>query len=199
MIDSSEVAAILLAAGQSSRFVGGNKLLADLHGQPLVLYAAQRIVALDTGRRIAVCGPEVGEVLAPLGFEIVAMPEPPVGMARSLALAVAEVGSKYRAALVCLGDMPFVRLAHLKALLAKFDADQCPLVSSIDGEIAMPPAIFAAGYFTRLREGGGDQGARSLLAGAAHLAARAGELSDIDTIAELSAGRNGDGLAIDLQ
>ena len=38
----ASVGGVLLAAGTSSRFGDANKLLADLHGAPLVRHAAQK-------------------------------------------------------------------------------------------------------------------------------------------------------------
>lgn len=189
MIDAGDVALILLAAGQSSRFGDQDKLLADLNGQPLVLHAAQRVVELNPGRKIAVCGHEVGTLLKPSGFELMANPDARFGLSTSLALGIeAAARGQASAALICLGDMPFVSLGHLRALLAGFDAEQAPVVASRKNGTnsrGMPPAIFARTFFAQLQSGQGDQGARSLLSSASFVGASAEELTDIDSTEDM--------------
>jgi molybdenum cofactor cytidylyltransferase len=186
MIDPQNVAAILLAAGQSSRFGASDKLLADLQGQPLILHAAQRIGELNPARKIAVCGAEVGKLLSPLGFHIVTNPDARQGLSTSLACGIeAARQGECSAALVCLGDMPLISLNHLRLLLSRFEGKSAPIVGSRKDDKAMPPAIFARAFFDQLQSGHGDQGARGLLASADHITAPANELIDIDTIEDL--------------
>lgn len=189
MIDAGKVAAILLAAGRSERFGADDKLMALLDGEPLALHAARRIAELAPGRRIAVCQSADGPLaarLAALGFEIAVNPHPERGLSQSLACGVAEAGAA-EAALVCLADMPFVTTAHLKGLLARFDAGAALVVASKRGDMAMPPALFARSLFGALQTGEGDQGGRALLSGAALVAADAAELADVDRPDDLPA------------
>ncbi|MBK6413052.1 nucleotidyltransferase family protein [Sphingopyxis sp.] len=182
MIDPADVAVLLLAAGQSGRF-GSDKLLVPLGGAPMALHAANRLAELGTGWRIAVCR-EAGSLareLEALGFEVVVNPEPSRGLSSSLALGIERaetVGAK--AALVALGDMPFVSPAHFAALVAAFDPATAPIVASDRAGVAMPPAVFDKTVFADLRNGEGDQGARALIRGAALVAADPHELADID-------------------
>lgn len=184
MIDADDIAAILLAAGQSRRFGEADKLLAPLAGEPLALHAARRIVELAPGRRIAVCDAidsPLARQLAALDFEIVANPNPERGLSHSLARGIGEATrGPAAAALICLADMPFVGTGHLRALLARFDAAQSPVVASSDGTTAMPPALFARALFDRLAASDGDRGGKALLTGAALVTASTDELADID-------------------
>ncbi|MBO9694667.1 MAG: nucleotidyltransferase family protein [Sphingopyxis sp.] len=184
MIDARNIAAIMLAAGTSRRFGTGDKLIAPLAGAPLALHAARRISGLAPGRRIAVCSDEGGllaRMLASEGFEIVANPHPERGLSQSLACGIANAArGPAAAALVCLADMPFVSTGHLQNLLARFDPVTAPVVASSNGEAATPPALFDRTLFDRLRAVEGDRGGKALLAGAALVAAAAGELADID-------------------
>jgi molybdenum cofactor cytidylyltransferase len=184
MIDADDIAAILLAAGQSRRFGEADKLLAPLAGEPLALHAARRIVELAPGRRIAVfdaIDSPLARQLAALDFEIVANPNPERGLSHSLARGIgAATRGPAAAALICLADMPFFGTGHLRALLARFDAAQSPVVASSDGTTAMPPALFARALFGRLAVSDGDRGGKALLTGAALVTASADELADID-------------------
>jgi molybdenum cofactor cytidylyltransferase len=182
MIEASGVAVLLLAAGRSERF-GRDKLLAKLDGVPVLLHAATRLAALETGWRIAVCREDspLVEDLTALGFDVIVNPDPARGLSTSLALAAARaeaVGAE--AALVALGDMPFVSLGHFRALLSAFDPAAAPVAASGRQGVAMPPAIFGREYFTALQKAKGDRGARDLLVDATRVAADPAELADID-------------------
>lgn len=189
MIDAANIAAVLLAAGQSRRFGADDKLLAPLAGEPLALHAARRIVELAPGRRIAVCPDGDGALatmLSRLGFDIIVNADAASGLSQSLALGIAAAArGPERAALVCLADMPFVGTGHLQRLLTRFDPIAAPVVASSDGDAAMPPALFARALFDRLRASEGDRGGKALLADAALVTAAAGELADIDRPADL--------------
>ena len=191
MIDPGAVAAIFLAAGRSSRFGAADKLLAPLDAMPVALRAAAAIVELATARRIAVCPDRDGDLarlLAAEGFEIVANPDTEAGLSASLRKGIDAVAAGLeRAALLCLADMPFVRAAHLRALLARFDPETAPVVASSRDGVPMPPALFARAVFGELATATGERGGRALLASAALVPAAAGELADIDRPADLSA------------
>jgi molybdenum cofactor cytidylyltransferase len=189
MIEAGDIVAILLAAGQSTRFGEDDKLLADLDGRPLILHAADYVMGVGAGRMIAVCGAQAGEIealLSRLGFEIVINANAEQGLSTSLACGIeaAEQGGA-AAAVICLGDMPFVSAGHLHALLAKFDPVRAPIVASRAAGAAMPPAILARSCFDELRRGRGDKGARVLLSSADYVEAAPEELADIDTIEDL--------------
>lgn len=189
MIEAKNVAAVLLAAGRSRRFGDDDKLLAPLAGMPLALHAAARIADLAPARRIAVCAAADGALarhLAALGFEIIVNPDEAAGLSRSLAVGIAEAArGPETAALVMLADMPFVTAAHLRALLARFDPAETPVVASSDGATAMPPALFARSLFDPMQAGVGDRGGKALLLDAAMVAAPPAELADIDRPADL--------------
>lgn len=81
------VAAVLLAAGRSTRFGREDKLAAPLSGVPLALHAARRLAVLPVAARIVVAGP------APLdyggeGFVTVHNARPEAGLGHSIALGV---------------------------------------------------------------------------------------------------------------
>ena len=192
MIDRNAVAAILLAAGRSRRFGSEDKLLSPLAGLPVALHAARTVVDLVPSRRIAICPDRDGalaRLLAGEGFEIVANPHPERGLSESLRLGIGALSpGREQAALLCLADMPFVRAAHLKALLARFDPDTAPVVASARDGVAMPPALFARSRFAALEQACGDQGGRALLESAVLVPAPAGQLDDIDRPADLPPG-----------
>jgi molybdenum cofactor cytidylyltransferase len=182
MVAAEDCALVLLAAGLSRRF-GGDKLSADLAGRPLGLHGAATLASLPLAERIAVIGGG-GPDYAALGFRIVRNPDPGAGQAGSLRLGVrAARESGAAAVLIALADMPFVTSDHVRRLLAAGGEDV--VVASSDGARRSPPALFGRGWFDRLEQVSGDQGARALLREAAVVAADPRELVDVDTPAAL--------------
>jgi len=180
MIAADRVAAVLLAAGQSTRFGAADKLHADLDGRPLVTHAATTLRAVGFGALIAVCGPATAPMLD--GFDVVINDAPGEGQARSIRLGVAHaLTCDVDAVLVALGDMPFVTEAHLRALLA---ADGDMAASALDGQ-AMPPALFSRAAAAHLLTLHGDQGARALLTAAVLVSGDVAMLADIDRPSDL--------------
>jgi molybdenum cofactor cytidylyltransferase len=185
---SAQIAGVLLAAGASTRF-GSNKLIADFDGEPMAIGIARKLSALNLARLFAVCNPaheQLVKGLSSLGFETIDNRQPAAGLSRSIALA-AGAASRVDAAglLVCLGDMPTVRRAHLSAIVEVGLREDC-ITASTDGENAMPPAYFPAKCFATLGVLEGQDGARSLLRNAWLVSVAPGQLADIDTVEDLA-------------
>lgn len=180
------IAAVLLAAGQSTRFGETDKIAAPLNGLPLGLHAAHTLAALPLTVRFVVTGPTT---LDWPGFEIVTNDQPGAGMARSIALGVAAARrAGAEAVLIALADMPFVPAAHFLRLIARHHGPTS-LAASTNGARRMPPALFGADWFATLEGLTGDQGARTLLDRAEMVPAAADDLLDIDRPSDLAAAR----------
>ncbi len=191
-VTPDRVGLVLLASGMSSRF-GGDKLMADLGGAPLLMRTAGMLGDLKVARGFAVVGQDQlarQTVLSPLGWNIVHNPKPEDGQGASIALGVAAVRKAgLSAALIMLADMPFVPRNHLSGLVAGLGPG-APAVMSLIGDRLMPPAIFGASIFPKLEMLKGDQGARQIvssLSGLEHLALDLQSAVDIDTPADLLA------------
>lgn len=176
------IAAVVLAAGLSTRF-GGDKLLYLYAGKPLAAHIADTLASLPLTWRIAIVPPAPsprGNVFAERGFELVENPDPQQGMGASLALGAqraVELGAA--ALLVCLADMPNITAAHLTALLAAA-GDSDAVATGFDNSRG-PPVVFARRLFPDLAALSGDHGAKHLLAGATLVAAPPGLSRDFDT------------------
>lgn len=181
MIAPGEVALLYLAAGLSRRFGAADKLMADMDGAPLGLYAARMLGRFSFARKIAVCAP--GSALAAAlereGFAIVRNPEPARGMGSSLHCGYdAGREGRHRAWLIALADMPFVPEAHVAAMLAGFNGDR---LASCTGALRCPPVLIGRIHDGALARMKGDSGARELIADAPCAAAPEAWLRDIDT------------------
>lgn len=172
---------LMLAAGQSRRFGAADKLMAHLHGRPLIVHAiaAQAELAAE---RVAVVGPDsaAAGLLEGAGFRLVVNPAPEEGQGGSLALGAEDASGRV---LVMLADMPFVT----PDLLARLAACNGRAVA-FDGRRS-PPALFAEADRPALLAAAGERGAPELLAKAEPVPAAPGELDDVDTPEALRAAR----------
>ncbi len=156
----------LLAAGRSSRFEDGDKLLADLAGGAVIDHSASALSADPVATRIAVVGPADRERRTRVeraGWRCAENPEPELGQGASLATAIRALKDApgVEAAFVLLGDMPHVPDAHLRAMRAAMTPGVDAVMSRANGVLG-PPALFAREVFPKLEQLTGDRGARKL-------------------------------------
>ena len=166
--DGRRVAAIILAAGRSTRMGGPNKLLAEIGGRPLVRIAAEEALASRASPVIVVTGHQrekVEAALQGLKAERVHNPDFAEGLSTSLKAGLGAVPSDIDGAIVCLGDMPQVRAPLIDRLVAAFDPERGALVvvPSIDGKRGNP-VVWSRRFFHELATLEGDVGARHLIA-----------------------------------
>jgi molybdenum cofactor cytidylyltransferase len=190
------VAAVVLAAGRSTRMGAVNKMLAEIGGKPLVRIAAQQALASRAKPVIVVTGHEREKVEAALdGLQVrfVHNPGYAEGLGTSLKAGIAAVPEEADAAIVCLGDMPQVDSVLIDKLIAAFDPERGALVvvPSIDGRRGNP-VVWSRRFFHDLMSIQGDIGARHLIGSYAEAVVEvpvAGEaaLTDVDTPESLSA------------
>ncbi len=158
------IGAILLAAGKSTRMGGANKLVADLEGRPLVAHAARAITDAKLPL-IVVTGnsPEAVEhALAATDAAFVHAPDFAEGLSRSLRAGALTVPPDWRAALVCLGDMPRITPAILRALTAALKSDDGIVVPTSSGKRGNP-VLWGRAHIARLAALEGDVGGKALL------------------------------------
>jgi len=190
------VAAIVLAAGRSTRMGAVNKMLAEMGGRPLVRIAAEQAVASHAKPVIVVTGHErerVEAALKGLPVRIVHNPDYAEGLGTSLKTGIAAVPEEADAAIVCLGDMPQVDAALINRLIGALDPERGALivVPTIDGRRGNP-VVWSRRFFHDLMSIQGDIGARHLIGSYAEAVVEmpvtgAAALTDVDTPESLSA------------
>ncbi len=193
---SRRMAAVVLAAGRSTRMGAINKLIAEIGGKPLVRIAAEQALASRAKPVIVVTGHErekVEAALAGLPVRFVHNPHYAEGLGTSLKAGIAAVPAEADGAIVCLGDMPQVDAALIDKMLAAFDPERGALIvaPSIDGRRGNP-VVWSRRFFHDLMAIAGDIGARHLIGSYAEAVVEvpvAGEaaLTDIDTPESFSA------------
>lgn len=166
----AEIAAIVLAAGRSTRMGRSNKLLADIEDAPMLRHVVERLCATALGDIVVVTGHErerVEATLAGLPVRFVHNPRYAHGMSTSLKAGVAALPASAAAALVALGDMPAIDSALVDRLVAAFDPERGrDLVVPVHEGRRGNPAIVGRRHFAAVRRLKGDVGARALFAAA---------------------------------
>jgi molybdenum cofactor cytidylyltransferase len=160
------IAAIVLAAGASRRF-GSQKLLAELHGKPIVRWAVENLLTAQPDEVIVVVGYEGDSVRAalnglPVRFAVNERWDD--GLGGSLRAGIAALTADADAAVVVLGDQPGVDAVVIATLLNAFSEGSRPIAApSYRGERGHP-VIFSAELFPELLAIEGDRGARDIIA-----------------------------------
>jgi len=194
---SLELAAVILAAGASRRYRGGNKLLADLGGKPLIRVLVEQVLESAVDDVIVVTGKDrilVEMALASLPLRFVHNEDRQSGMGGSISLGVSAVTARTDGVYIIPGDMPFLRGKLLDSLAKVFEETK-------GGRIVFPvlpngaqrnPVLWPREFFPQLVLLAGKKGAKPLLADyASRWSAVSGfpELvfTDVDTLEDMQA------------
>ncbi len=200
----TRVGAVVLAAGQSSRFraSGGldlTKLVARIDGKPIVRRVVEAALAAKARPVVVVTGyarDSVEAAVADLDVRLTFNPKFASGLASSLKAGLAATPSDVAGALVLLGDMPWIEPRLIDALIEAFLArkDALAAIPSRDGRRGNP-VLLGRGLFEAAMRLTGDEGARRLIGAlsASELveveASDTGVTFDIDTPEDLAAAR----------
>jgi molybdenum cofactor cytidylyltransferase len=161
------VAAIVLAAGRSTRMGTRNKLLADLGGVPMVRRVAATALRSKARPLLVVTGHQAAEVaaaLSGLGVTFVANPDYATGLSSSLKAGIRAVPPECAGALILLGDMPRISPKDIGALLDAFAGAPDRLVVPVHAGRQGNPVLWPRRYFAELLQLEGDAGAKRLIA-----------------------------------
>lgn len=158
---------ILLAAGQSRRAGGVNKLLARIDGEPLVRIAAKAALASGLSRLTVVTGhmaKDVAAALAGLDVVLVHNPDYSDGMAGSIRTGVKALGADADAAMILLADMPGIDGPVVDRLIEAYrpDAGVTLVLATTHGKRGNP-VLWDRSHFDALARLEGDTGARHLI------------------------------------
>jgi molybdenum cofactor cytidylyltransferase len=194
------VAAIILAAGRSTRMGGPNKLLAELGGKPLVRIVTEQALASKASGVTVVTGHQAEQVekaLAGLKVKFVRNPDFAEGLAGSVKAGIAAVPDDADGAVICLGDMPLISADLIDRLIEAFAPDRGNLIAVpvSDGRRGNP-VLWSRRFFNELMTLDGDIGARHLIARHGEAVAEVpveghGAFLDIDTPQALEEAQRG--------
>ena len=160
------MAARVLAAGQSSRMEGANQLLGEVDGVPMVLRAVNAALDSKAASVTVVLGHEAEKVEALLSgrkVNIVRNVDFAQGMSTSLRAGIRALPAEAEAAVVLLADMPRVSAMHVDRLIDVFDAKQPSIVVPQRAGRRGNPILWPREFFADMQAVSGDKGARGLL------------------------------------
>lgn len=163
--DTGALDAIVLAAGRGARF-GGGKLLAPLHGRPLIAGALRTVLAAPVREILVAVGEDAAlrEAIQAQSPRLVLVPvaDAAEGMGASLRTAAGQVPDDAAGVLVFLGDMPAIDPATAARLVQALDRPDRIAAPAFEGRRGHP-VLFGASWLPALRRLSGDAGARAIL------------------------------------
>lgn len=165
--NDSKITAIVLAAGRSTRMGGPNKLLATLGGKPLVHHVVSSLLQSHADDIIVVTGhmaKEIEAALTGLDVNFVYNSDFANGLSTSLRAGIAAVSDTTDAALIALGDMPFVTPDAFNQMIDTYRQSDTiyATVATSNGKRGNP-VLWSRRFFNDLKSIHGDTGARHLI------------------------------------
>ena len=159
------ISAVVLAAGRSTR-MGRNKLVLPLDGKPVLQRVLDALRDSKVDETVVVLGGGAEEVRRSIelgGTKAVVNRRYAEGMSTSIKAGLARVDSSTDAAVIVLGDQPFLSAALVDALIDAFQAERAPVVLPVHRGKRGNPVLFARSVFPEIMRIGGDRGAKSVV------------------------------------
>lgn len=185
-----KIAAIILAAGLSSRFPG-NKLLYPLNEIPLIMHAIENARKSACSKVYVIIAEKAVENIIPEDCIIVKNYDSEKGISSSIARGLLSVDADVDAVVFLLGDQPFVKPSIIDSLIDLFERKGRSIVSVRFEGVPRNPVLFSRERFDDLLSLTGDKGAQILVKNNLSIATfldidNPEILLDIDTMEDIS-------------
>jgi molybdenum cofactor cytidylyltransferase len=161
----AKVAAIVLAAGASTRY-GQPKQLLAVGGKTMLQHVVDVVLASPVDQTIVVLGhraSEMGATLEGTPADVVINEEWEAGLSTSVQAGLRAVRPDVQAALFVLADQPALTLEIIAALLERYRETGAPIVVPTYRGKRGNPALFDRSLFAELMEVRDDQGGRQIV------------------------------------
>lgn len=164
----SNLAAIVLAAGESKRMAGRHKLLLPLAGKTMIAWMVEAILAAGLDDVIVVLGHEAAAVQKTLNKKPVRFalnPNYRRGMASSIQAGLAALAPQTQIIMIALADQPLVTAAEINFMIAEFSRvpEKTIGVPTFKGQRGHP-VLLDLRYREEMLALQGDVGCKSILA-----------------------------------
>lgn len=163
------VGAVILAAGKSSR-MGEAKQLLRLGEKTVLGQTVENVRAARLDEIVIVLGAAAEAIREQLPAEllgearVLVNPEYETGMASSLQAGLAALGSDVEAALIVLGDQPFVRPSTLDRIVEEYRRTWAEIVIPMHEGARGNPVLLDRSVFAKAMTLEGDVGCRAIFA-----------------------------------
>ena len=159
------ISAILLAAGQSKRMNGENKLTKEIQGTPLIKHSVKNILASSIDELIVVLGHQKETIEKLINknekIKFVFNKDFESGIASSIKTGLNNLSEKTEAFFICLGDMPMVNPNIYNQLIKSINKREI-IVPTYKGQQGNP-VLFAKSMKEKIINISGDIGAKKIL------------------------------------
>ena len=159
------ISAILLAAGQSKRMDGENKLTKEIQGVPLIKHSVKNILASSINELIIVVGhqKEIIEKLIDKNEKIkfVFNKDFESGIASSIKAGLNHLSNNTETFFICLGDMPMINQEVYNQLIRSRNNNEI-IVPTYKGQQGNP-VLFSKSVKEKIMTIQGDVGAKRIL------------------------------------
>ena len=159
------ISAILLAAGQSKRMTGENKLTKEIQGSPLIKHSVKNILVSSIDELIIVLGYQK-EIIKKIidkhtKIKFVFNKDFESGMASSIKTGLKHLSNKTEAFFICLGDMPEINKEIYNNLIKQLKNNKIivPTYKNKQGN----PVLFSKYVKEKIMTIEGDVGAKKIL------------------------------------
>ncbi len=161
-MNEQTIGCIVMAAGQGRRF-GGNKLLAELDGQPLIRRALEAVPHEKLHTVLVVTQyASVAAMAAEYGFTAIENNHPEKGISHTIALGLQAL-PLVDAALFMVADQPYLRRRSVADLIDFYRQAPDMIAAVGHGGIHGNPCLFPARFFPELRSLRGDCGGSAVI------------------------------------
>ena len=157
--------AILLAAGESKRMNGENKLTKLINGKPLINHSVNNILESSIDELIIIIGHQ-GEVIKNTVFDnnkikFFFNKDYKSGMSSSIKVGLNNLSKEAKFFFICLGDMPLVDKKIYNQLIKQTKKDKI-IVPTYNKKMGNP-VLFPISMKNKIMDIEGDNGAKKLL------------------------------------
>lgn len=150
---------VIMASGLGARF-GGNKLMADFLGKPLIMHVLDATEDLFAKRVVVTRHKDVAEICRERGIDVVLHDLPHKSDTVRLGL---ETLGNADCCMFCPGDQPLLRRETLAAMLKSWTAQQDKIWRPACGEVPGSPVLFPKWAFNELLNLGEGKGGSVVL------------------------------------
>ena len=162
---ATNIAAVILAAGGSSRF-GSPKQLLPYNGTSLIRHVtsiALKSKATTVSVILGAAAEKVGAELSGLSVQLVRNEQWQEGISSSLRAGIASLPDTTNAVLILLCDQPLVTTELLNIIIDRSTSTGKPIVASEYSGTYGVPALFDRSLFAELLALQGDKGAKAVI------------------------------------